>query len=856
MEIILKRCMKCYNDIYTMKTKLFPLLFAIVASVGTIFAEKVKIGDLYYNLDVENKTAEVTRGIYSGSIVIPENITYDSVTYSVTIIGASAFYGSDSLASVSIPNSVTSIGEWAFRDCSGLASIEIPNSVTSIGAVAFGNCTGLTSIEIPNSVTSIGERVFSGCTGLTSMTIPSSVTSIGYGTFSGCTSLTSVTIPNGITSIGSNAFSGCIGLTSIEIPNSVTSIEESAFYYCYGLTSFSIPHSVISIGERAFKNCIGLTSVSIPNSVTSIGNNAFAYCTGLTSVTINSNAIVSKNYTTNSNMKSIFGAQVEEYILGADVKSIGNYAFFQCDSLSTVTIGDSIKSIGIHAFAECAKLNSITWNAKSCDDFTNYSPFYPLNIESFTFGNEVEKIPAYLCSRLYNVGNIVIPNSVTSIGDCAFEYCNLTSITIPNSVIHIGDNVLSNCSGITHPVYNASHFVRLPLDYSGEFSIQSGITTICGGAFVACYYLTSVSIPNSVTKIGNNAFGYCTGLTSMTIPNSVTSIESNAFRNCSSLTSIIIPNSVQNCTWRISLHNENLKNIEAPTWFFDVAESNWASCPKYLQSMTINAGEINDNVFGVISRSYKTLTNLNIANTTNTNIADEAFKGYYNLTTLALPSNLEHIGYMSVADCKSLQSIHIPASVEEIDNSAFENCRSLKTITFGGQAANISGRFNAPATYDSQLQRIGNWAFYNCHELQNLTIPEGVTEIGDGAFYGCVYLEDLILPTSVQSIGDNTFALCSKLQKIIVNATTPPAIQTKTFYDVKRRIPVYVPDEVVEQYEDDPLWGEFDIVGVSNLPSNIDNVITTTKANKLIRNGQILILRGDHTYTLQGQELK
>ena len=743
-----------------MKTKLFTLLLAVAASVGTMFAS-TKIGDLYYNLDATNQTAEVTSqnsGNYSGAIVIPASVTYASVTYSVT-----------------------SIGEWAFRCCTGLTSVTIGNSVTSIGAVAFGYCTGLTSFEIPNSVTSIGERVFAYCS--------------------------------------------------------------------------------------------SLTSVAIGNSVTSIVQDAFSFCPSLKSVTINSNDIVSKNYSSNG-MKSIFGAQVEEYILGA-----GNYAFCQCDSLSTVTIGDSIKSIGIHAFAGCAKLNSITWNAKSCDDFTNYSPFYPLNIESFTFGNEVKKIPAYLCSRLYNVGNIVIPNSVTSIGDCAFEYCNLTSITIPNSVIHIGDNVLSNCSGITHPVYNASHFVRLPLDYSGEFSIQSGITTICGGAFVACYDLTSVSIPNSVTKIGNNAFGYCTGLTSMTIPNSVTSIESNAFRNCSSLTSIsipnsvtsigqdayygctgltsiVLPNSVRNCTWRVSLHNENLKNVEAPTWFFDVAESNWANCPKYLQSVTINAGEINDNVFGVISRSYKTLINLNIANTTNTNIADEAFKGYYNLTTLALPSNLEHIGYMSVADCKSLQSIHIPASVEEIDNSAFENCRSLKTITFGGQAANVSGRFNAPATYDSQLQRIGNWAFYNCHELQNLTIPEGVTEIGDGAFYGCVYLEDLSLPSSVQSIGDNTFALCSKLQKIIVNATTPPTIQTKTFYDVKRRIPVYVPDEVVEQYEDDPLWGEFDIVGVSNIPSGIDNVITTTKTHKLLQDGQILILRGDKTYTLQGQEAR
>ena len=122
---------------------------------------------------------------------------------------------------------------------------------------------------------------------------------------------------------------------------------------------------------------------------------------------------------------------------------------------------------------------------------------------------------------------------------------------------------------------------------------------------------------------------------------------------------------------------------------------------------------------------------------------------------------------MAVAECVKLQSVTIPASVTEIDDRAFENCRSLETITFGGQSAGALRRFNAPSSSESELQRIGNWAFYNCHELQNLEIPEGVTEIGDGAFYGCVYLEDLSLSASVQSIGDNTFALCAKLQKMV-----------------------------------------------------------------------------------------
>ena len=802
----------------TMKTKLFTLLFAIVTSAGTVFADRVQIGDLYYNLDTMSYTAKVTSspGKYSGSVTIPASVLYDNKTYSVTYIGDYAFTGCTGLTSVTIPNSVTSIGDNAFYECSGLTSVTIPNSVTSIGWWAFRDCTGLISIEIPNSVTSIGVTAFCNCT----------------------------------------------SLTSIEIPNSVTSIEERVFESCTGLTFVEIPNSVTSIGAWAFRGCTGLTSIEIPNSVTSIGNGAFSSCGNLKSVTINSNDIVSNTISTN-NIKSIFGAQVEEYILGVNIKNIGRYAFSQCDSLASVTIGDSITSIESNAFAACAKLNSVIWNAKRCDDFTNYSPFYPSNIKSFTFGNEVEKIPAYLCSRLDSITNIVIPNSVTSIGDRAFEYCNnLTSITIPNNVIHIGDYVLYGCTGLTHPVYNASYFVYLPVNYSGGFAIQNGITTICGGAFSACSGLTSISIPNSVINIGESAFRNCTSLTSIEIPNSVTTIGNNAFSFCNNLISIVIPQSVQNCTWRVLLHNEKLKNVEAPTWFFDVAESIWANCPKYLHSVTINDGEINDNVFGVISRSYKTLTNLNIANATNTNIADEAFKGYYNLTTLALPTNLEYIGYMAVAECVKLQSVTIPASVTEIDDRAFENCRSLETITFGGQSAGALRRFNAPSSSESELQRIGNWAFYNCHELQNLEIPEGVTEIGDGAFYGCVYLEDLSLPASVQSIGDNTFALCAKLQKIVVNAVTPPTIQTKTFYDVKRQIPVYVPDESVSAYENDVQWGEFNIQGIANMPTDIDQIMNDEYTNncrrtkKILRNGQILILRGDKSYTLTGQEVR
>ncbi|MEE1004492.1 MAG: leucine-rich repeat domain-containing protein, partial [Bacteroidaceae bacterium] len=156
------------------------LCFCMFASINA-FAETVEIDGIYYNFVTKGKIAEVTENPneYKGAIKIPETVSYNGVTYSVTSIGEYAFYYCSGLTSVNIPNSVTSIGEYAFYYCSGLTSVTIPNSVTSIGTSVFRGCSSLTSVTIPNSVTSIGESAFGGCSGLTSVTIPNSVTSIG-----------------------------------------------------------------------------------------------------------------------------------------------------------------------------------------------------------------------------------------------------------------------------------------------------------------------------------------------------------------------------------------------------------------------------------------------------------------------------------------------------------------------------------------------------------------------------------------------------------------------------------------------------------------------------------------------------
>ena len=385
-----------------MKRTIF-LMLAVLLSALSASAYAFKADGIAYNKNGDGKSVYVSYGgDYTGPVTIPERVTYDGATYSVTSIGEFAFKDCTGLTSVTIPTSVTSIGEEAFRGCTGLTSVTIPNSVTEIGYSAFGGtpwynnqpdgvvyigkvayefkgemasgtainikegtvsisgyafygCTGLTSITIPNSVTSIGEFAFSGCTGLTSVTIPSSVTSIGKSAFSGCTGLTSVTIPNSVTEIGYSAFSGCTGLTSVTIPNSITKIRDDTFKGCTGLTSVTIPNSVTTIGYDAFSGCTGLTSVTIPNSVTSIGRFAFEGTPWYNNQPDGVVYIGKMAYKFKGEMASGTAINIKEGTV-----SICPSAFEGCTALTSVTIPKSVTTIGYDTFRGCTGLTSVT----------------------------------------------------------------------------------------------------------------------------------------------------------------------------------------------------------------------------------------------------------------------------------------------------------------------------------------------------------------------------------------------------------------------------------------------------------------------------------------------------------------
>ena len=581
---------------------------------------------LYYNITSENTVAVTyykSNNYVSGDVVIPSTVTRNGTTYSVTSIGDYAFRNCSSLTSVTIPTGVTSIGDRAFAYCSGLTSVTIPTGVTSIEDYAFYYCSGLTSVTIPNSVTSIGDYVFSNCSGLASINVASgnthysSIDGVLYNYVQDTLILcpeakTSVTIPNGVTSIGGSAFSDCSGLTSVTIPNSVTSIGDRAFAYCRGLTSVSIPTGVTSIGDRAFAYCSGLTSVTIPTGVTFIGEYAFSGCSGLTSINVTSGNThyssidgVLYNYVQDTlilcpevktsvsipnSVTSIGGSafsgcsSLTSVTIPNSVTSIGGSAFFVCSSLTSVTIPNSVTSIGYEAFEGCRGLTTLNFNAINCQDFSS-NPFGTA-LTTVNIGDSVQRIPANFVSGCDVLTSITIPNSVTSIGNSAFEDCSslttlnfnaincqdfnyyylpfrgtsLTTVNIGDSVQRIPANFVRGCSGLT------------------SVSIPTGVTSIGNGAFNGCSGLTSITIPTGVTFIGNSAFNGCSGLTSVTIPTGVTSIENRAFYNCSGLTSVTIPNSVTSIGESAFSGCSDLTSVSIPTGVTSIGGGAFYGC--------------------------------------------------------------------------------------------------------------------------------------------------------------------------------------------------------------------------------------------------------------------------------------
>ena len=366
------------------------------------------------------------------------------------------------------------------------------------------------------------------------------------------------------------------------------------------------------------------------------------------------------------------------------VTAIGEYAFYDCLNLTSITIPNSIISIGDVAFFYCYSLTSID-----------------------------------------------IPNSVTSIGADAFFRCySLTSITIPKSVTFIGKGAFYDCIGLTsitvdngNPTYDSRNGCNAIIETASNTLIKgcmntvipNSVTIIYDNAFTNCHNMTSVTIPNALTSIGYEAFAYCSSLTNVTIPNSVTAIGEGAFKGCTGLTSITVDNG--NPTY----DSRNGCNAIIET----ASNTLFSGCKNTVIPNTVVS-------IGSDAFNYSSLTSITIPNSV-TSIGSYAFHSCSGLTSIDIPNSVTTIGLDAFSHCTSLTNVTIGNSVTTIGNYAFDSCYDLISIDIPNSVTSIGvGAFLycydlTSVTIGSGVTAIGSRAFYPCNALASVkcigTVP-------------------------------------------------------------------------------------------------------------------------------------
>ena len=362
----------------------------------------------------------------------------------------------------------------------------------------------------------------------------------------------------------------------------------------------------------------------------------------------------------------------------------------------------------------------------------------------------------------YSLSNIVIPDSVSSIGEWAFSDCSsLKYISIPKSVICLNGNPFVNWNGkleclSPNFIYeddvlfnkDKSKIISFRVQNIKSYIIPDSVTSIGNGAFSGCSFLSSIVIPNSVTSIGDSAFSNCSSLSSIVIPESVTSIGDRAFSGCRSLSSIVIPNSVTSIGELAFSDCSSLKYISIPKSVICLNGNPFVNWNGKLECLSPNFIYEDDVLFNkdkskIISFRVQNIKSYIIPDSV-TSIGNGAFSGCSSLSSIVIPDSVTSIGEWAFSDCSSLFNIVIPNSVTSIGDWAYGGCSSLSSIVI-----------------PESVTSIGDRAFSDCISQSKIVIPSSVTSIGNSAFSGCRSLSNIVIPNSVTSIGSEAFAGCN-----------------------------------------------------------------------------------------------
>ena len=493
-------------------------------------------------------------------------------------------------------------------------------------------------------------------------------------------------------------------------------------------------YRVVGIEEYAFSGCSGLTSISIPKSVTEINNYAFDRCSSLKEV--------------------LFEDGCETLSLGYDAYSrdfAGRGLFYDC-SLEYVYIGRTLEyktgtSYGQSPFAYSYNLESVIIG----DSVTTIGPcaFWScISMESIIISESVNDIGTSAFNGCSQLLSIIIPEGITCINGSSFLNCSsLISVTIPESVTKIETSSFAGCSSLTSII------------------IPKGVRSIEASVFSGCSNLISITIPKNVTNIGEYAFKGCRVVTSITIPSSVTSIGNGAFDGCSSLSEVVFADSQEKITLGIGAYSVNSSGYKSGKGLF-------YECPLdsvYLGRDLTYSTQYGNSPFYKQDRSYKIAIGEKV-----TSIGDYLFSGNSYLTSVKIPRKIMSLGNGAFNGCSNINKVLIEDSQKTLSlgTGVFSGC-SICSIYLG---CNLShSQYSIPfgtslteVIIGDSVTNISASAFRECEKLTFVVIPDCVTSIDDEAFSGCIGLTSLPMGKGVETIGGKAFYGCNKPTSIVI----------------------------------------------------------------------------------------
>lgn len=768
-----------------------------------------------YTLTLQDETYEGIRiidyhGPYNPDIVIPDSVDGKTVI-SACFIGDCVYSEEKcgSISTITLPSTLKEIGDYAFNGMTLLESVSIPEDVEKIGGYAFQGCTGLKSVIFNvgegNGLTEIGECGFHGCSALASIELPDTLTVIGKSAFMGCKALTSIDLPDSLRTLGENAFASCTKLSQVNFNEGLETIDKYAFYYC-NLKNVELKEGLASINAYAFSYNFNLVTIKLPEGLTYIGDGFL------------SNTLVEEIDLPDSLKSSgtfIDGSRIKELVLPpgfSDIKYNSISSDVKLDYLESLTVQDSsvsyirfenLKTLILKGNCQIAddpfygvKTSVYDYNTNKWVSTTNVYPpetiifdgninsnVHDLLINTHNYNLHTDPETGYYVYSKVNIGEadfvlqgnsftsgdyiydttsgggavitdyvgtetgvLNVPDSfenegvtypVVAIGRNAFEEATATEINLPETVEKIGIYAFYNCKYLT------------------KSNLPEGIKVIEPYTYAGCKSMSEITIPDSVVYIGERAFNLCNA-SELVIPSSVKSIGANAFYNNYYLTSLTL--------------NEGLEKIGEGAFRNGETPYTYEYIKEYSLTLPSTVKEIGERAF-----EYSGVSGEVVIPESLTKIPGSMFFGSDFLTSVVMHGGITEIGAKAFKECYNLSSAPLVSGLETVGDYAFCNSglTSLTiptTVTSLGKFA-FCGTLIAAVTVPANIKTVPEHCFFQCYELKNVTLANGVEYIETYAFAHSGPYERFVIPPSVVGINSYAFYCVERIENFVFNAT-------------------------------------------------------------------------------------